>query len=252
MDNFYYLLGLYLGDGSITKKHVRSDGSIYYKFNIVCLNKEMEELIVTELRNIDEPFNIGEEIYESERIGKYKVLSSNSQKICNYLISYVGDSYNKHIPIFMNEEQKWSVLSGLIDSDGSVSGSRVKYQTTDENLQIGFVRLLEELNIRYRIRKDQPKWVGSKEVWTIFIQTQDVNKLKLNLLIDYKRDNLKSYQENPRHGGYVEIDKGFYLEHFDELKELLPARTFCRLKAHYRDNEKLQIRSKVYDTINAN
>ena len=230
----YYFLGLYLGDGFIASDYYRISGSTYYKMGIVVNQWNKEEI----LNEMERPFTTKDRLTKD---GKYTYCEcfTKSQEFIKPFLEYGKNSKEKIFPKEeLTEDQFWELASGLIDSDGSATIDNVRFYNTNKKLVEGMSDYLTKLGIKHSCNERQ----GC--LYELVFSNEDINKTKLNLRTQYKRDRYEKLKQKSK-GGYVEIDKDFVLKYEDQLKEIYSKSQMSRLKT----GKVNKIRQSYYDTI---
>lgn len=148
-----YLLGLLLGDGGFTNKS-----------RITFTNAEEEILnqLKVHIKNLD--------LYVSERncdnCVRLTICGSKEGNKLRSAIDYYGltecDSREKFIPedyLYASIEDRAAILSGLLNTDGGVQGTRIDFSTYSKQLALGCAELARSLgfiaNIKQYDRTDE-------------------------------------------------------------------------------------------------
>ena len=124
-----------------------------------------------------------------------RILSSTD--FATWVLPLIGKgAENKHLPPFWfsaPEKFKWGLLSGLLDTDGSISANKSKKKDQlQANISSTSLRLVQEtqhllrtLGIRSRISFSK-KTDSGKDFWILSISAPDLKKHKDNLCIAHK------------------------------------------------------------------
>lgn len=188
-----YILGIWLGDG-------RSDDT-----EICCHTEDYEELkrllekagaTVGELRyDIDSNFGGNFRIWVYDNKGNN--IFRNFLKECHLL-------GNKHIPndyLHGSIEQRWQLLQGLMDTDGSITNGHCEFcQKEDSKIHNNFDELLSSLGLKWRTLDKEIKLNGNTYYAKRYFFACDKTKpcfalpRKYNLLRDKLRDRSGNYR----------------------------------------------------------
>jgi hypothetical protein len=134
-----YLLGLLIGDGGFTDTSIsftNSEKDIYKSIKNLLPNDELE------IKN--RSINSKNEYVIVKKSGKFNSLRQILKKydLCGKL------SYEKHIPkdyLFSSINQRIDLLSGLIDTDGSIINNIYTFSTTSKQLKDDVIFLVQSL-----------------------------------------------------------------------------------------------------------
>ena len=167
-----YFLGLWLGDGSS------------HRVSITTADKEIEDYVYKiaqeyshKVTVIKKPNNKAVELHITEGRKYYqKQVLREKFKGLNLL-------KNKHIPevyLRSSEEQRLQLLRGLMDSDGTASGSDVSFSNSNKILIDNVEELARSLGMYVRVKSRIPNYNGKygKTSYTVSIKT---NKKIFNL-----------------------------------------------------------------------
>lgn len=192
--NFGYALGALIGDGWVSdgKQHTKLSGLCFanvcdevvkhYKKGITPLFKETPKFTTTQGKT-SLGFSLKHTIFDNQDIGPI-------------IETQIGrHAANKHLPpqwFSSPDEFKFGLLSGLMDTDGSITVSRVKSKA---QLKISYssnsLRLLQEiksmvnmLGIGAKIRFGRVSTAGNDN-WELFFNTVDFVKIKDKLTIQH-------------------------------------------------------------------
>jgi intein/homing endonuclease len=126
-----YLLGVWLGDGATAEPQItQGDGDIeQMRANLVGLG-----------------LNLGGIYRDGSKAGRFTVLGVRAK------FTKAGLLGKKHIPaeyLRASESQRWALLQGLMDTDGSVSSvGQCSFTNTNPQIATGFGELLASLGIK--------------------------------------------------------------------------------------------------------
>lgn len=183
-----YFLGLWLGDGS-------SDNT-----RVTIGEKDME-ILTGFLKDYCEEFQLCKfSEYENLRptkspVSTYGIVNDrgNSGVVKNELLTLMreyGLINNKHIPddyLYNSEENRLSLLAGLIDSDGSKDGKNYSITQKDKKLSEQIVFLSRSLGFKTSISKRISKMTRKDgsiyqcDTWRVFIVGNDMEKIPVKL-----------------------------------------------------------------------
>ncbi len=183
MDNdFAYFLGVLAGDGYISKPkpHQRSWWTIQMCEDDYLFQTRVYSPIVEKLFGYKPLIGIN-----ARKDGRINVFSRiDSFVIATYLISVIGlrNGYKTDIvsipQIIIRSDNKLlrnAFVSGLFDTDGTVSEGRVRFSSVSKRL----VEQVREVLIQNGIHSYVQSWVKnekSKELYTIRVSTKDLKK----------------------------------------------------------------------------
>lgn len=153
-----YVLGIMLGDGTITKNNqpsfVTKDEEIIDNIRIFYPNITTREINSEVEKEID-----GVLVLEKRSILRVNLLKS--QSIFTNLGLRGCDSSNKFIPkqyLYNTVENRINLLQGLVDSDGYVHRQAIEISTVSEQLSIDIRELVLSLGGKISVRKVQGKY----------------------------------------------------------------------------------------------
>jgi len=139
-----YFLGAWLGDGFSAEPRIcQSDGDI----------EELRKIL------INRGLSLGEIYKAPGKVGNFGVLGIRNKFTELNLLN------NKHIPdayLYASENQRWALLQGLMDTDGSISRGLCSFTTTSEQIANGFSQLVRSLGIKAKYVKR----VGRVRMWS--------------------------------------------------------------------------------------
>jgi len=102
---------------------------------------------------------------------------------------------NKHVPALYlraGTKQRWSLLQGLMDTDGTVmKNGTLQYGTSDPAIRDGVTELLSSLGFKYTVAEYQPKR-GRLAYKISFMGYQDNPVFRLQRKLDRMRDRVNS------------------------------------------------------------
>ena len=194
-----YLFGAIIGDGWINKST---------KLNyimIATIHDGIKDKITEVLKNYGyskKPYTISNE----HDFNGFKCHSTkhtwNFKPIADLLRKYIGiGAFNKKLPSFWTKATtkfRWGLLSGLIDTDGTVSkvsknSVDIRYCTVSKELAYDIIALGNSLGMNITMTILQRRHKTTKEYYLRF-QSKDISKLKkhLTLFNKIKFDKLQS------------------------------------------------------------
>lgn len=193
-----YVLGALIGDGCLTSKPLNMSSDD--KFVVEKVGKLIgAKSCVKNKDNYTWSFELPEKqgnrkyFYTDELLSDYPLTITYSSK--------------RQIPadyVFASIEQRWSLIHGLFDTDGSVSNDdriRVTYSTFSETLAFDIQKILYSLGVsstislNKRVRKDELGNVRNMNEYTLHVKASDETKLKMFTL----PQKLETIHRNMRH-----------------------------------------------------
>lgn len=207
-----YVLGALLGDGCLRDETLTvssEDDWIPNKIASIICAKGLYKNNSNHNYQFELPDNHGYEV-----LRKHTKFFKTRMVLPEYMRSLAGD---KHIPnIFLEGsiEQRYELLQGLMDTDGSITrgGTRynVSFVTTSEQLAKDITQLLRSLGYKSSIRSNKRSENTSTE-YTVFINVPNEEKQKLFTLprkweIAKEAENYKKKARYDRIG-IVEVNK---------------------------------------------
>ena len=185
-----YILGLLLGDGSF--RYSKRNKSLSFSSK----NEELPSAIAKSL-NCDYKKNNANYSYT---FGKQKKNLWTTEILKDYPELWQTKSETKFIPRDYLEgsiEQRYNLLAGLLDTDGSIEiKGRITYTTISPLLRDNVIEICRSLGMiaTYFIDKREEKYMGNK-CYIINIQCKEKEKIKLFKLLR-KVEIAKSYLNN--------------------------------------------------------
>lgn len=223
----YYLLGMWLGDGSLTFRNNRkntADICLVYK-------EDMRKWIQEGCNEIEENTHISEQYFKGIKTPYYQG-NISKYTFCLEIDKIVGHSKSKHLPVNLTFEQFEYLLSGFIDADGTVdkNSQSVYLMNTDINIIEGFEKYFKEFDIRYSKQKRLPSGWNHKPVYFLRINNSDFNKLNLQMQVKYKKDAWEDIKRRSQ-GRTIVLDKQFIANNEDLIKKYVPKSSAWKLIA---------------------
>lgn len=222
-----YIMGLILGDGSFRYKE--SNKSFSFSSN----DKELVKSIA---------INMGYNFYKKHKGNDYSwYFESNFKNHKNVWVEDILKDYpelwnvkseEKFIPedfMFGSIEQRYDLLSGLLDTDGSIDDKgRISFSTISPMLKDNIISLCESLgmicNYSTDIRKEK---YTTGECYSVHIQASKENKIKLFKL---KRKLDKAIQ-------YANSGKRAELRNRDAIIDIKATDIYTDMTCFYVDND---------------
>lgn len=151
--NFWYLIGMYLGDGWLHKyaKDIR------FGFN----DKKIEKF-----SKLGYPYSL------YDNVNGCKHLRINNKEIYAFIEKYIGTGSNdKHIPIeILNlpKKQLQALYDGYLATDGCIIGNKHQFSSINESMSYSVVSIIHKLYNRpayiYKIKTAPKKLIQGREV----------------------------------------------------------------------------------------
>lgn len=167
-----YMLGVWLGDGHSEASRISG----------------IDEEIFNNLENLG--YTISSRGYQTVYIGDYK----NETTLYNQLkcLNLFG---NKHIPnnyLYNDVEGRKELLSGLLDTDGSVNHQGlVEYYTSSKTLMKQVKQLIESLGYKTKVNSKIPKYKNSNSEYVECKEAYTISFKANSLVFKLKRKNEK-------------------------------------------------------------
>ena len=211
-----YFVGLWLGDGFLSLNMGK-----YWKFGIVC-----SEFNYDEIYSIVKPTRVKE--YQMKN-GKYKYfeLFTGDKELTGYLLENCGsNARDKHLPGNVSREQFWELLSGLIDSDGTVDSKSYSMSLLNSNKRIidDVCSKLDEYDIGYSVSVRKSRKDIWADIYVVRFQNSDLCKMNLNLRVGYKKEAFEFLKEHSKR--FIEITDEQFQKNKEYLKSVLSRSTF--------------------------
>lgn len=190
-----YLIGLLLGDGCTLQSKLTISSTDDFLIEEFCKITGFEAK--KENGNCNWFFqSSSENVLTKQYLKKYK------EELINY-------SYNKRIPkefLYNSKEVRYSLLQGLMDTDGSVDlKGRCSFVTTSEGLKNDFLQLVYSLGYMASVSEDKRKEKYTKSCYLIQIQTTEEEKLNFFRLPRKKERIEQKIKKNNHHRNYDRI-----------------------------------------------
>ena len=185
------LLSLIVGDGCLTKNH-------YYFCNT---DKNLINNFVFLFNNVYGKCSITEQKTKTGKPIYYVRFGDNKRAVEDIKKLIIGTKaaekcFGDYI-YSLNEQQYISLLSGLIDTDGTVllKEQKIEYSTTSEKLGCQIVNILSKIGIFAQNRRRETRYRGKPYIsYRVIVTGEDVLLLKTKLsknLYSYKKQYLE-------------------------------------------------------------
>ena len=202
-----YLIGYFIGDGSLTKR-IDNRGGNHLERYMVRFFDEKEE-VLEKVRNIIKSNKFGDVniIQTDKRSKKLKEVHCNSKSCADFFLKYGfhagSKTYTVNIPdevkCQLNKKNAYALLSGLIDSDSHVdSDGDVEYMTASVQLGYDIVWLCTMLGLSVsKTFKIDPRWPSTKlsriNIWhnSLLDIVEKLNTVKKICINQQKRSHSK-------------------------------------------------------------
>lgn len=216
-----YVLGAWLGDGSVKKPHIsmqRSDDPVISKIE-KCGYKSIGEWIHADTGVVTTSFSSG-----------IKGLRRPIPGTMRSDLILAGVYEKKHIPhvyLFASKLQRMELLAGLVDTDGhtEIKTGRIRIVNTNKDIIKGIMHLATSLGWRPYVSKQNPAMTtsgirGKKVVYTVGFQPTEslptmLKRKKLIRFAPQRRVGLTEIRKrkNPLAGRCIQVDAkdGMYL-----------------------------------------
>lgn len=167
--SYAYLLGVYLGDGCVTRQPSRNSGKgvkYYPVFRLNTIDEDFAEATRSALSEFtDRPISIHEHEVSKSSNHNYS-LRCGEPEICTHLVEVTEDKTK--IPSFVTEwsrEEKIAFIVGLMDSEGFVAANS---NPTNRRFYMGFkscdvwvpdfVKILESVGLKIgKVSQEKPR-----------------------------------------------------------------------------------------------
>lgn len=191
-----YVMGLILGDGSFRYNEQQK---------AFCFSSQDEELV----QQIQE--RMGYKLYKRGSYKNYNWLFELTEAthknvwvediLADYSELWQAKSEDKYIPqeyLLGSIEQRYDLLAGLLDTDGSIDNKgRVKYTTISPYLRDNCIELCESLGMTCSVREDIRNKYSTGVVYNIHIMASKEQKL-LMFKLERKKNKAIAYSENKK------------------------------------------------------
>lgn len=183
-----YVFGLFIGDGSFREQE--SSKSLGFSSKDIEIVKNICEIQNWEYKK-SSAYNYTYTFYKLSEGKESKIYVSDFLK--NEMNLYNKYSYEKYIPteyLHGSIEQRFSLLQGLMDTDGTVDiKGRVSFCTTSKQLVEDFIYLVRSLGFSTRVAKDPREGKYTKECFVVHLTAPYETKLRA-FKLKRKRDRI--------------------------------------------------------------
>lgn len=202
-----YLIGYFIGDGSLTKRIDNRDGNHLERYMVRFFDEKEE--VLEKVRNIIKSNKFGDVniIQTDKRSKKLKEVHCNSKSCADFFLKYGfhagSKTYTVDIPdevkCQLNKKNAYALLSGLIDSDSHVDADGdVEYMTASVQLGYDIVWLCTMLGLSVsKTFKIDPRWPSTKlsriNIWhnSLLDIVEKLNTVKKIYINQQKRPHSK-------------------------------------------------------------
>ncbi len=182
-----YLLGLLIGDGSISSSHLT-------------ITTKDDEIVEWVRQYLSENLELSKFNWDNDKTIR---LSANKELVSKlqFFDLYGKRSNNKFIPtpyLMSDVPSRFALMQGLMDTDGYVdSRGHLSYTTVSEQLALNVQYLARSLGATAKIVKDKAGYkddegvyVECQDAYTVYMQAHDTSEF---VRLSRKRDRLKQY-----------------------------------------------------------
>ena len=202
-----YLIGYFIGDGSLTKRIDNRGGNHLERYKVRFFDEKEE--VLEKVRNIIKSNKFGDVniIQTDKRSKKLKEVQCNSKSCADFFLKYGfhagSKTYTVNIPdevkCQLNKKNAYALLSGLIDSDSHVDANGdVEYMTASVQLGYDIVWLCTMLGLSVsKTFKIDPRWPSTKlsriNIWhnSLLDIVEKLNTVKKVYINQQKRPHSK-------------------------------------------------------------
>ena len=202
-----YLIGYFIGDGSLTKRIDNRGGNYLERYKVRFFDEKEE--VLEKVRNIIKSNKFGDVniIQTDKRSKKLKEVQCNSKSCADFFLKYGfhagSKTYTVNIPdevkCQLNKKNAYALLSGLIDSDSHVDANGdVEYMTASVQLGYDIVWLCTMLGLSVsKTFKIDPRWPSTKlsriNIWhnSLLDIVEKLNTVKKVYINQQKRPHSK-------------------------------------------------------------
>ena len=185
---------------------------------------------------LNQPVQYGEKKYSIDPYVMGLILGDGSFRYEDVLNDYPelwqAKSEDKFIPqeyLMGSVEQRFDLLAGLLDTDGSIDAKgRISFTTISSKMRDGVIELCESLGMicTYGVDKRSVKYTTG-ECYNLYIQTSKENKIKMFKLAR-KLEKAEQYYKN---------NKRAESRDRDAIVKILPTNTFTDMTCFLVDND---------------
>ena len=181
-----YLIGVIAGDGSLVKCKRKRGGEHY----ILTIYAEKEKYLILLNGLFKKHFKILGKISKDKRKNSLYYLRFQNASIFFYFFlkgNEIGKKKRFHIPKEIKEEKRYFLeyLSGLIDTDGHISGNRIQLKQKSEKLLKEISRLTNKENLNCSIPK--VNYTNQKPYYYIRFDNKITLRFKTNNFLKSKK-----------------------------------------------------------------
>jgi len=185
-----YLIGYFIGNGSISKIIDNRGGNNIEKYLIRFTDGRKEKLEKIK-RILNEKFKTKINKIQKDKRGKCLILATSSKKVADYLFNLGFESGSKtyivRIPdaiLRQVDRYGYKILSGLIDSDGYVDKwGNMEYSTVSPYLAHDIKDILNRMGIQFSCIKKESVRNNEKPIYRITISNGQMTDIKDKLTI---------------------------------------------------------------------
>ena len=204
--SFGYLNGVYIGDGwtNTNKEHLNTLSLASDSYE---LSKEIKRIVSS---YCDQEVHIGSVEHPHDFNGHESFSIKHtwrSSRFAEYFKEAIGQgSYNKHLPPFWTqspESFRWGLLSGLIDTDGSIGYTKrqtyINYTTVSRRLAYEVVALAHSLNLTCSVTITQTP--QGEECYVVMFNQESIARMQQKVLLQTpkKAERLAKYKPSKTH-----------------------------------------------------
>ncbi len=205
--NLMWLIGFFVGDGSINKVIDNHGGNNVEKYVVRFFSQNTESL--EKVKNIlNTYFEINVKIInDDKRSPALKCISTSKKEVLEfffkYNFSYGTKVYTIEIPQRVKEnitkENFYSLLSGLIESDGHISkrDGDLEYCTVSQKLADDILEICSIAGLKVSKAIKRPKRKNEKIIYRIRIPSYEITRIKDELdLTEFYKERIKKEISN--------------------------------------------------------
>ena len=213
-----YLLGVLLGNGCLTEKNLTvSSGNIEVPLEVAKILNTKTKIRTT---NSYSYAFINPDNDRSTKYIRTKTILSNYPDLIK------AKSHHKYIPkeyIYNDIETRWSILQGLMDTDGSISKDKYQllFTTTSEQLKNDIIDIIRSLGYTAHVNIDNRNRYKSGVCYNIYISSVPDNEK-----IKFFRANKKSIKRAKEAAKYKTRKKMGWINIMN-IKEVEPTKQRC-------------------------
>ncbi len=217
-NDLMWLIGFFIGDGCISSYTDNRGGNNLQKHKVRFFSEHTNALEKV-ANTLNQYFDCNVKVINNEKRSEVlREVSASKKKALDFFFKYgfkagkkvynvsISDIIKKNI----TKENVFSLLSGLIDSDGTISkGGDVEYSTVSSQLAEDILEICALAGIMISKTKKKVKRKNEVDIWRLRIPSYEATKIKnkLNIEIDYKRIKKKLSNRKKRHFPVVRVKK---------------------------------------------